>query len=237
MKKHKKRKPFSHITQKKRDRIQDLLDDGVRQVEIAKILKVDESTISRERKRKRKNGRYDADAAEQKTLVKRENSKHQGMKIEGDRELRKYIVARLKEKRSPDEIAGRMKTEKQPFSVGTAAIYKWLYSSFGQKYCKYLCTQRWRRKPRTNSKTGRHIIPNMVRIEALPKGSVNRTRYGHYESDTFVSPKKLKVKDSGAITCEKKSKLIIGRKIPNMKPASMKRAMRSIGSSRGAWHT
>ncbi len=39
----------------------------------------------------------------------------------------------------------------------------------------------------------------------------------------------MKVKDSGAITCEKKSKLIIARKIPNMKPASMKRAMRSIG--------
>ena len=56
MKKHKKRKHFSHITQKKRDRIEDLLDDGVKQIEIAKILKVDKSTVSRELKRKRKNG-------------------------------------------------------------------------------------------------------------------------------------------------------------------------------------
>jgi IS30 family transposase len=229
MKKSKKRKHFSHITQKKRDRIQDLLDDGVKPIKIARILKVNKSTVSRELRRRRKNGRYDADLAEHKALVKRENSKHQGMKIEGDRELRKYIVERLKKKRSPDEIAGRMKTEKQPFSVGTVAIYKWLYSAFGQKYCRYLCTQRWRKRSRTKSKTGRHIIPNMVRIEALPKGAVNRTRYGHCESDTFVSPKKLKVKDSGAITCEKKSKLIIGRKIPNMRPVSMKRAMRSIG--------
>lgn len=200
----------------------------MKQIEIAKILKVDKSTISRERKKKRKNGKYDADTAEHKALVKRENSKHQGMKIEGDRRLRKYIVERLKKKRSPDEIAGRMKEEKQPFSIGTVAIYKWLYSGFGQKYCKYLCTQRWRRRPRTKSKTGRHIIPNMVRIEALPKGSVNRTRYGHYESDTFVSPKKSGVKTSGAISCEKKTKLILGKKIPNMKPASMKRAMRSF---------
>ena len=146
MKKSKKREPFSHITQKIRDRIQDLLDEGVTQKKIAKILKVDKSTISRERKRKRKNGKYDADAAELKASVKRSNSKHQGMKIEGDRELRKYIIARLRKKRLPDEIAGRMKTEKQPFSIGTAAIYKWLYSSFGQKYCKYLCTQRWRRR-------------------------------------------------------------------------------------------
>lgn len=230
MKKSKKRKPFSHITQKKRDRIQDLLDDGVRQNKIAKILKVNESTVSRELKRRRKNGRYDADVAEHKALVKRENSKHQGMKIEDHPGLKKRIVNELRAKRSPDEIAGRMSEEKVSPRVGTVAIYKWLYSAFGQRYCKYLCTQRWRRKPRTKSKTGRHIIPNMVRIEALPKGAVNRTRYGHYESDTFVSPKKLKVRDSGAITCEKKSKLIIGRKIPNMKPASMKRAMRSIGN-------
>ena len=231
MKKHKKRKRFSHIKQKKRDRIEDLLDDGVKKIEIAKILKVNKSTVSRELKRKRKNGQYNADTAELKALVKRENSKHQGMKIEAHPELKRRIVKELKERRSPDEIAGRMKVEKLRLRVGTVAIYKWLYSAFGQKYCQYLCTQRWRRKPRIKSKTGRHIIPNMVRIDALPKGSVNRTRYGHYESDTFVSPKKFGVKESGAISCEKKSKLLIGRKIPNMKPASMKRAMKSIESA------
>ena len=228
MKKPKKRKHFSHFTQKKRDRLEDLLDDGVKQIKIAKILKVDKSTISRERKRKRKNGKYNADTAEHKALVKRENSKHQGMKIEAHKELRRRIVEELKAKRSPDEIAGRMKSENLQLRVGAVAIYKWLYSAFGQKYCKYLCTQRWRRKPRTKSKTERHIIPNMMRIEALPKGAINRTRYGHYESDTFVSPKKSGVKESGAISCEKKSKLIVGRKIPNMRPASMKRAMKWI---------
>jgi len=229
MKKHKKRKHFSHITRNKRDRIENLLDDGVKQVEIAKILKVDKSTVSRELKRKRKNGKYDADIADCKASVKRHNSKHQGMKIETHPELKKRIIKELRAKRSPDEIAGRMKEEKVFLRVGTVAIYKWLYSAFGQKYCKYLCTQRWRRKPRTQSKTGRHIIPNMVRIEALPKGSVNRTRYGHYESDTFVSPRKSHVKVSVAISCEKKSKLILGRKIPDMKPASMRQAMKSIG--------
>lgn len=228
MKKHSRRKPFVHINQKMRDRIEALLDVGEKQYKIAKILGVNPSSISREKKRKRKNGKYKANTAEHKAQVKRENSKYQGMKIEGDNDLRKYIIENLKEWRSPDEIAGRMKRERKPFSVDKNAIYKWLYSSFGQKYCKYLCTQRWRRKPRTKSKTGRHIIPNMVRIEALPKGSVNRTRYGHYESDTFVSPKKSGVKVSGAISCEKKSKLIMAKKIPNMRPVSMKKAMRSF---------
>src|SRR3989338_7293388 len=170
MKKHKKRKHFLHITQKKRDRLEDLLDDGVKQCEIAKILKVDKSTVSSELKRKRKNGRYNADTAEHKALVKRENSKHQGMKIEANPELKKRIIQELKAKRSPDEIAGRMNIEKVFPRIGTVAIYKWLYSAYGQRYCKYLCTQRWRKRPRTKSKTGRHIIPNMVRIEALQKG-------------------------------------------------------------------
>ena len=210
--------------------MQGLLDDGVKQNEIAKILKVDKSTISRELKRKRKNGKYSAETAEHKALVKRQNSKYQGMKIESCPELKRRIVKELKAKRSPDEIAGRMRILKVFPRVGTVAIYKWLYSAFGQKYCPYLCTQRWRRKPRIKSMTGRHIIPNMVRIEALPKGAVNKTRYGHHESDTFVSPRKSGVKTSGAISCEKKSKLILGKKIPDMKPASMKRAMRSFES-------
>lgn len=229
MKKHNQRKHFSHISQKERDRIEGLLCDGVRPVKIARILKVDKSTIGRELKRKRKNGKYHADTAEHKALVKRENSKYQGMKIEAYPDIKRLIIEGLKAKRSPDEIAGRMKAEKINLRIGTNAIYKWLYSQHGQKYCKYLCTQRWRKRPRTKSKTGRHIIPNMVRIEALPKGSVNRTRYGHYESDTFVSPKKSGSKESGAILCEKKSKLVLGRKIPNMRPISMRRAVRSIG--------
>ena len=228
MKKHKMRKHFSHLTQRKRDRIEGLISDGMKPVTVAHLLKVDKSTISRELKLKRKNGRYDADTAGHKALVKRENSKHQGMKIEAHQELKAMIIRGLKERRSPDEIAGRMKEEKVFPRVGTNAIYKWLYSAFGQRYCKYLCTERWRRRPRTKSKTGRHIIPHMVRIEALPRGSVNRTRYGHYESDTFVSPKTSGTKTSGALSCEKKSKLVMGRKIPNMKPVSMKRAMRSI---------
>jgi IS30 family transposase len=229
MKKHKKRNHFSHLNQRKRDRMQSLLDDGVQQNEIAKILKVHKSTISREKKkRKRKNGRYDADTAEHKALIKRENSKHQGMKIEKDRELRKEIVAGLKAKRSPDEIAGRMKREKRYPRIGTNAIYKWLYSARGQKYCKYLCTKRWHKKKQKEDKNKRHLIPNMMRIEALPRGAINSTRYKHYQGDTFVSPKKSGVKVSGALVCEQKSKLVVGRKIPNMKPDSMRTAMNSI---------
>jgi IS30 family transposase len=211
-----------------RDRIEALRDSGEKQFRIAKILKVDKATISRELKRKRKNGKYDAKMAEHKAQVKRGHSKYQGMKIEKNKELKKYIIEKLRAWRSPDEIAGRMKREKQPFDIDKNAIYKWLYSARGQKYCKFLCTKKWHKKKQREDKSKRHIIPNMVRIQALPQGAVNVTRYGHYEGDTFVSPKKSRVKDSGAIVCEKKSKLIVARKIPNMKPASMTQAILDI---------
>jgi transposase, IS30 family len=228
MQKHKKRKSFVHINQMMRDRIEALRDSGENQSEIGKILKVDKGTISRELKRKRKNGKYDAKIAEHKARIKRGNSKYQGMKIERDKELKKYIILNLRAWRSPDEIAGRMKREKKPFSIDKNAIYKWLYSAYGQRYCRFLCTKKWSRKKQRENKSKRHIIPNMVRIEALPQGAVNVTRYGHYEGDTFVSPKKSGVRDSGALVCEKKSKLIVGRKIPNMKPDSMTNAIHSI---------
>ncbi len=61
-----------------------LLDAEMFQKDRAKVLKVDPGTISRERKRKRKNGRYDAANAGIKATMARGHSKHQGMKVNAD---------------------------------------------------------------------------------------------------------------------------------------------------------
>lgn len=207
-----------------------LLDFGETQEEVAKILKVDPGTVSREvKERKRKNGRYDADVAEHKAQIKRSRSKYQGMKIEKDPRLRKYIIERLKEKRSPDEISGRMKKEKQPFSVSKNAIYAWLWSSRGQRYCKYLCTKRYNRKKHTgNSK--REMIPGLISFREAPKGSLNKTRYGHGEFDTMVSGREALGKDALAVVTFKKEKLLRLRKIDDMRPDSMLKAVRTINT-------
>ena len=89
---NRKKKSFIHINQKIRDRIESLLDEGEKQCEIAKILKVDKSTVSRESKRKRKNGKYDADTAQHKAMIKRGNSKYQGMMIENNKDMKKHII-------------------------------------------------------------------------------------------------------------------------------------------------
>jgi transposase, IS30 family len=221
-KKRKKRKPFRHLQQSDRDRIEALLDSGHTQEQVATILQFDAGAISRElRRRRQKDGRYVATVAQHKAGVKRSNSKYQGMKIEAYPDLKTDIIALLKQLRSPDEIAGRMKLEKRPVRVNVNAIYRWLHSPWGQNYCRYLCTKRYKKRKQTK-KTKREMIPNRVSLEKRPK------RGEHAEGDLFVSPTKTGEQRSGAIVCVPSAQLLVGTMIENKKPATMVTAVRSI---------
>ena len=204
------------------------MNEGYKQKEIANILKVDKGTISREiKKRKFKNGYYDATAAQHKARVKRKQSKFQGMKIEKYPCMAIFIIVELKNSRSPDEIAGRMERENIFPRVNANSIYKWLYSVYGQQYCKYLCTKRHGRR-KQKDKTKRVMIPNKISINKRPLGATNKTRYGHFEGDTIVAPKKSGNTVSVAIAVERKINFIIGTKIPSLSPVYMKNAINSM---------
>jgi IS30 family transposase len=225
MMKNTSRKGFRHLNQKDRDRMEALIDQDETQEEIAKILKVSQSSISREWKRRRKNGHYDADTAQHKAAVERGHSKYQGMKVEGNKPLKGYIIAGLMAKRSPDEIAGRMKRDKLPFYASKNAIYKWLYSIYGQRYCPLLCSKRYRKR-KQKRKTKRVMIPNRIGISKRPRGATNKTRYGHFEADTARSPKYIPNNEGIAIAAERISKLLVGGKIPSSSPVEMTKAMK-----------
>lgn len=222
----KKSTTYRHLNQFDRDRISALLQAGHLQKDIAGILKVDPGTISREIKnRQRKNGRYEATAAQLKADAARRASKYQGMKVESDPALKKYIITNLKDKRSPDEIAGRMGREKKTFKVSKDAIYHWLYSSWGQRYCPLLCTRRYRIRPRKKPATQRVMIPNRVSIDARPLEAGNKTRYCHFEVDTAVAPRRAKNTEAIALAADMKSKLMLGTKIPSLSPVNMTDAL------------
>lgn len=219
------RKAFRHLRIFDRDRIESLWKNGHSEVEIAGILDVHKSTISRElRKRQMEDGTYSATAADRKAGIRRSNSKHQGMKIEKHPELRKHIIAELKQRQSPDGIAGRMKEEKWEVRVSGDAIYRWLRSVYGQRYCKYLCTKRHRKKPRTKS-PGRRIIPNMTSIHAMGSdpGIVA-------EGDTFLSPKKVS-KTSAVLVGWRDSKLLKGDIVKSLRPMHMTKVIKRLGAS------
>lgn len=225
MHKQKQRKPFRHLNQYDRDRIEALLSAGHKQKDVARILKVDKGTISRELKRKLRIGTYDASRAQMKANVKRSNSKYQGMKIEKYPVLKKFIITELARHRSPDEIAGYMKRMKITPRIKTNAIYKWLYSSYGNGYAKYLCTKWHRKKPHKQPPARRVMIPNAVSIDQRFLGATNKTRYRHFDADTAVSPKISGSTASIAVAVERKINFIVGTKLPNLKPGEMTNAI------------
>ena len=216
------RNSFVHLDFRARDRIEALWRAGHRPTEIAIILGVHKSTVSREiDRRQKKDGTYSATTAEHKAQIKRSNSKYQGMKIEQHETLRTYIVSELKHFQSPECIAGKMKEEKRIPRVSSDAIYRWLQSSFGQRYCKYLCTKRYRKKPHSEAPQ-RQIISNMTSIHSL---EVNP---GHItEGDTFLSPKKVS-KTSAVVVVWRETKLLKGDIVKSLRPIHTTNVMRKI---------
>ncbi len=216
------RNTFKHLDFRARDRIEALLRSGHSKKEIADILEVHKSTIGREiDKRKRQDGEYKAETAEHKAGIKRGNSKYQGMKIERDSFLRKYIIKELKIPRSPDEISGRMKKEKWKTRVSCDAIYRWLRSPYGHRYCKYLCTKRYYKKPRKDGEK-RHIIQNMTSIHSMGYDFEHVT-----EGDTFLSPKKVS-KTSAVLVVWRDTKLLRGDIVKSLRPIHTKKVMQNI---------
>lgn len=223
----KKREGFRHLTAQDRDRIHALYGYGHNQTEVARVLGVNPGTISRELDRyRRKTCRYSAQRAQEDAEEKREYSKRPGMKIESNPELRRHIVEQLKRLRSPDEIAGRMKRDDIVPRVGTAAVYKWLYSEDGKPYCRYLCTRRSRKK-RQKRAAKKVLIPDRISLRERPVSP----DLAHAEGDLFVSPTRLRVKTCGLLVVEKSSKLLTGSLVQNKTTSIIVPAVQRIVSS------
>ncbi len=196
-----------HLDRNDRNQIEILLKRKYYQYEIAKVLKVHPTTIGREIKRySRVCGTYCAQVAQHKADIRRRNSKHQGMKIEKNPELKKCIVDALENYQSPEAIAGRFGC------ISHMSIYKWLYSVYGGQYVKYLCSERYLRKKRKKR------IPCSI---YTPPVSQRPTHGIHWEGDLFVSPSVLHHSISVAMIVEQKSQYIRAMKIPNRRPSTM----------------
>lgn len=207
----KKTRTFRHLNQTDRDRIHALYGHGHTKKDIAEVLGVNPSTITRELERYgRTTWRYSAVRAQQDADEKRSHSKRPGMKIEAHPELKQYIVSQLKRLRSPDEIAGRMKKVGVRPRVGKNAIYKWLYTDSGKPYVKYLCTRRSKKKTQHRLKKRIHI-PDRISLRQRP----DSPDMIHAERDLFVSPTKLGVSDSGLLIVVSETKLFAGALLPN----------------------
>lgn len=165
-------------------------------------------------------GIYDPKKAKLKAQARSHLARLQFSAIHQNKELEKYIIERLIEGYPPKVISGRMKRERKPWYASKTAIYDWLYSPFGQKYCKYLPYKRYGKRKRKGKKTKRVMIPGRVNICKRKR----LTRYD-FEGDTVVSKK-----STTALVVIHNPVTMYGdaRRVPDLKPHTVFLAFRDM---------
>lgn len=198
-----------------------LLQKGYSKRGIARVLERSPNTISYEIKANSVGGRYNPHKAEIKAQVRKKYRRFQYSKIEKHPEIKRLVVAKLEQHWNPDEIAGWLKVTLSKHYVSKSAIYAWLHTGRGDRYCDSLYSQRHYVR-RQKKRTKRVLIPQRVGIESRPKGATNRTRYGHCERDTIVGKKGTR---GGLATAqERKSRLLMAKKVISFSPVIHQRA-------------
>ena len=153
---------------------------------IARALRRPKSTISRELSRNRlPSGRYSPlHAAGAYQLRRRREAL-----IEKDRDLRSFVLDRLAEGWTPEQIAGWLKAgnECRLRAVGCETIYAFIYRAAqkAEQLWRYLTRRHKRRRPR-RSRPSRDTIKDRVSIHERPENIDARTEAGHWEGDLII---------------------------------------------------
>lgn len=103
--------------------------------------------------------------------------------------LREYVVARLRDGWSPQQVAGRLKVEGHPAGrVSHETIYRHVYSRSGHEDGLHglLPMARRQRRPRFGRKPRAPVIPPERGIAARPLDIGERKEFGHWEGDLVI---------------------------------------------------
>jgi IS30 family transposase len=179
---------YSHLTTKERYTIELLKARGESIAAIAATLERRESTIRRELKRFGKGKKYDHKKAS-RAAKKRRSVCSNGPRINS--ETKKYVVSKLKQLWSPEQIEGTLRLRKKGLRLQLVST-KWIYN-FVRKDRKaggilwtYLRCQKIRRKKYGTGLSKRGTIPGRVDISERPKIVDKRIRFGDWEGDTMI---------------------------------------------------
>ncbi len=175
-----------HLTAEQRYTIYAMLQEEYLQNEIAKVIGVSKSTISRELKRNcdKRSGKYNSDLAHRKAQGRKKGKLH-AQKL--TYKMRKRIRKLLKKGFSPEQIAERERLEGREM-VSHETIYRWIWRDKrrGGDLHKLLRRQGRKYAKRGSKSAGRGFIPNRVDIDERPEIVDNKLRFGDLEIDTII---------------------------------------------------
>lgn len=213
-----------HLTQHQRIELSLLHRLGCSGRQIATIVGVSPSTVSRELNRNRRtSGMYNPNSARFAARSRRAAANGLRIKLLAEPELANLVEQKLIANWSPQQIAGWLRTAHQLLRVCTQTIYDWLYRFRHDLLAHLHCRKGKYRRTRANSlrRAFRDRQKECRRISARPVHVMKRNRYGHWEGDTVVGTGR-----SGYIATlvERKSGYLLAYKLQRPTAAAFERA-------------
>jgi len=174
------------IQPNERDKIAVWFWSGLSIREIGRRLGRNPSTICRELKRNRWGDGYEAIQAQRVSRLRKgyTNRTHP----QKAKWVYSYVLEKLKEGWSPEQISGRLKVEKGEKIIHWETIYRWVHlpEHESKRLWEYLTLKRKRRHKKYGRKVQRVRIPNRVSIHLRDKRIEKRKQFGHWEGDSVI---------------------------------------------------
>lgn len=175
-------KVYTQLTQEQRYQIKALLEAELNQTEIANILGVHKSTISRELKRNRGLRGYRPQQAQKLTLQRRDTK----TQVRIGSEIWTRVEKLLREDWSPEQISEWLNNER-----GQLISHEWIYlyiyddkAQGGDLHTHLRCQKK--RKKRYGGSDRRGQIKGRISIDERPDVVDERSRIGDWEVDTVI---------------------------------------------------
>jgi transposase, IS30 family len=182
---------YKRITYLERDIIARYLAQGYSKRSIARELNRSASTITRETKRDTKNTDgygYGAGRAGRRSMRRASGRRRGKYKLERIIDLYRYVMKKLKQLWSPQQIESRLKDEypeDKSMRISSESIYRYLYVKPSRELRMLLRHRHLRRRkrgrPKKDEKRGK--ILDMTMIEQRPVEVRKRLVPGHWEGD------------------------------------------------------
>ena len=198
---------------------------------ISKSINRDHRTIQKEVDRNKMKGRpYSAKTAQCLAEKRERNRNKPKLQKLGNKGLRQFVVNKLRQDWSPEQIAGVLK--KQPpiqlkgKKICLETIYQYVYNGEGryELLFKHLRRGRNKRLKRWARKPNKISIPERVSIHERPEEINYKKEPGHWESDTLEGKRSTKVNLS--VQYERKYQLARINKIENKTAEETENAIR-----------
>ncbi len=179
--------------------------------EIGRFLRRDHTVIMRELERNTKPGKkYSAITAQKLADLKAKKTNKR--KLDTDRELHDYVVKKIQEGFSPDEVSGELKNfptkAVKGKTISYEAIYDYIYNGEGkwESLYQHLRKKHRKRKVQRGRQSHKVPIPERISIHLRPKVINERKRAGDWETDSV----KFK-KQKASLSVQYERKLMLAR--------------------------